>query len=359
MDSTQPDGAAANASDSADIRPLIQSLAGAGCALIALYALRFQATGDGLRIFGVAVLVAAAALAAGVLTGFIFAIPREGAPKKDGDKSAATAASGAAANPITSNTNLVEISDWLTKIIVGVGLVELKSLPIWLGGLAYTVGRSLQPAQCGSGASCTDLILSGQSVAMAIMIFYCALGFLWGYIWMRLSFQRDLEERNRKLEQEVSNKQQERKAIDWIVAAEGYIGKDELDDAMNCIEEALSLHSDDGWAMLTKGRILKRQATRQGVAETRKVALLSQALDCARRAIDLMPQEAKAEPTYNKACYQALLGFDDQQILSTLEAAFRLKPALRQVAPTDNDLERVWENADFKHLTEENPPRNP
>ena len=160
MASTQPDSSATKAPQSGpNILSLIQALAGAGCGLIVVYALRFWPTGDVLRIIGVGVLVGAAALAAGVLTGFIFGIPREGSPKNAGDQDAAAA--DGQTNPITSNSNLVEISDWLTKIIVGVGLVELRSIPAKLGALSYYVGRGLQPAQCGGAPSCTDLILSG------------------------------------------------------------------------------------------------------------------------------------------------------------------------------------------------------
>ncbi len=41
------------------------------------------------------------------------------------------------------NSNLVEVSDWLTKIIVGVGLIELKSLPGSARSMAAFIAPSL------------------------------------------------------------------------------------------------------------------------------------------------------------------------------------------------------------------------
>lgn len=369
MASTQPGGPAQQDSDDvpdgADIRPLIHAAGGGGCLLIALYALRFRTTGDALSIFGVAVLVGAAAFAVGVLAGFLFGIPRESAPPKAGDLGEAQPPATEIANPIASNTNLVEISDWLTKIIVGVGLVELKSILRNLGTLSYFIGRSLQPAQCGAKPDCADMILGGQSAALAIMIFYCALGFLWGYVWMKLIFQRNLEDRYRKLHADfiVLSKEkeavlQEKEAVvqeNAAFIAEKLIVQDRLDEAMKKIDEALAKNPDDGGAILTKGRIFKRQAEKLHGAE--RQALWRQALAYAERAIDVMPAETKAEPTYNKACYQELLGVDKREVLSTLQTAFQLNPGLRNIARTDDDLKKLWHDSEFKRLTEDTPPQ--
>ncbi len=104
-------------------------------------------------------LVAGAALLSGFLLGFIFAIPRaddkrsKTAPVAPGD--AIERDSSAQSAPVLRNGNLVEISDWLTKIILGVGLVELHSITDRLGKLSYYLAPGLQPAQCAVGPSCT------------------------------------------------------------------------------------------------------------------------------------------------------------------------------------------------------------
>jgi tetratricopeptide (TPR) repeat protein len=180
---------------------------------------------------------------------------------------------------------------------------------------------------------------------------------------MKLIFQRNLEDRYQKLHadyivlsQEKDAVVQEKEAVvqeNAAFIAEKLILKDRLDEAMKKIDDALAKNPDDGGAILTKGRIFKRQADKLQGAE--RQALLRQALAYAERAIDVMPAETKAEPTYNKACYQELLGVDKQEVLATLQAAFQLNPGLRKTARTDEDLKNLWHDADFKRLTEDKP----
>jgi len=331
-----------------------QILLAIGCFLIFLYSWHFRAGGDLLRIFGVGILVAAAALMSGFLLGFIFGIPSlspkmsVSGPSEDssGNPSESTPQQS---NSIKSNTNLIEISDWLTKIIVGVGLVELNKIPSRLGELSYYVGIGLRPAQCGGQAACTDYIGSGQAAALAIMIFYFALGFLFGYIWTRLYFERDLENQLRNL-------QQYKKDTDSILKAEAFINEGKYDEALKEINKVIKKNPRDGRAVLTKGRILKRQAMEFPERDPRRIKLLNQALDFANQSVALLP--GKAEPIYNKACYQALLDIDQAETLNTLRAAFALNPGLRHTASGDDDLISLRQNADFKSLTGDNPPAN-
>lgn len=73
------------------------------------------------------------------------------------------------------NTNLEDISDWLTKIIVGVGLVELKKLPPFINGVADRIQGVAGPA--------------GHSVGLALLAFFASTGFLFGYLLTRLYLQ--------------------------------------------------------------------------------------------------------------------------------------------------------------------------
>lgn len=74
------------------------------------------------RILAVSIGIAGASLMFGGLFGFLFSIPRAGTD----DQSAA----------YRDNSNLVDISDWLTKILVGAGLVTLTKIPPKLEMLA-------------------------------------------------------------------------------------------------------------------------------------------------------------------------------------------------------------------------------
>ncbi len=84
-----------------------------------------------------AVLLSFAFFAAALLFGFLFGIP------KSVSESAASGNKVAAETQLAVNTNLEQISDWLTKIIVGVGLVELKVLPSYVDRLMTYVSPVL------------------------------------------------------------------------------------------------------------------------------------------------------------------------------------------------------------------------
>jgi Tetratricopeptide repeat len=322
----------------------LQILAGIGCVLILLYALRFWASGETARIFAVGVLVAGAALSGGFLMGFIFGIPRVGgkaiAEAAAVPGGAHASASDAESSAVTPNSNLVEISDWLTKIIVGVGLVELNSIPGKLGALAYYLGPSLRPAQCDGKATCADYIGTGQAAGLAIIFFYFMVGFLLGYVWTRLYFQRDLEVQKLRWDQWLSA---------LIRLAEVSINQGQLDEAMRALDQALQFDPYDGRAVLSKARVLKRQAMQKAENSPERKELLNLALAFANQSITLLP--TLAEPFYNKACYQALLGVGKTEVLQNLQSAFRLDDKLRGYAKSDTDLQSLWEDDDFKRLT--------
>jgi tetratricopeptide (TPR) repeat protein len=144
---------------------------------------------------------------------------------------------------------------------------------------------------------------------------------------------------------------------DLIMLADAYLNEGQLDEAMGSIDQALRNNPMDGRAVLTRARILKRQAMKPGQPANAKEKLLNQALVYADQAIALLP--GKAEPIYNKACYQALLGLDRNEALGNLKSAFRLNPALRTIAAGDSDLESMREDPDFAQVVDMNRPPNP
>jgi tetratricopeptide (TPR) repeat protein len=410
--------------DSYHILRRLQILAAAGCFLIFLYGLRFPPSWDSLRIFGVGILVAAASLTSGFLLGVVFAIPRDGNEGATAKASTGSNGSTAPSDPNSSqqasdgndarvrpNSNLVEISDWLTKIIVGVGLVELKFIPAKLGKLSLYLGQGLE----GNGKSA--VVISGQSAGLAILVFYSTVGFLMGYVWTRLYFSRDLEDQiyrlqkdKEKLEEEKAkledekcllqedkkNLQRETEALQQdkarledekvllqqdtknlqqdktklvqekehlkqekddfakdklILGVEQLIRENQLAMAMKYIDQALADNPRDGRLIMTKARILKRQATpAQPLPEPERQQLLYQAIEYVTRAIASLP--GMAEPLYNKACYLALLRDDKykKEILADLESAFAINPGLKEIAEHDGDLESMQKDDDFKRL---------
>ena len=127
-----------------------------------------------------ALLWALACGAAGGTIGFLFGIPRvlqdssTHPPRPSDDQPSPTHGAASDEYRIQVNTNLEQISDWLTKIIVGVGLVELKSLPAAITELSHFVSQGL-------GATPHT-----QALAMALIAYFGVLGFLGGYLMTRI-----------------------------------------------------------------------------------------------------------------------------------------------------------------------------
>ncbi|GAA4263109.1 hypothetical protein [Dactylosporangium darangshiense] len=109
------------------------------------------------------IVTAATALAGGAI-GFVFGVPRL----------AAANGTGQGQSPIVGNTNLEQISDWLTKILVGVGLTQF-------GAIADRAGRmisSIAPAM-GDGPAAT--VFTG-----GLALYSAGFGFITGWLYTRL-----------------------------------------------------------------------------------------------------------------------------------------------------------------------------
>jgi hypothetical protein len=120
----------------------------------------------GLMAYGAAAMVSAASALAGALPGFLFGIPRA----LTGD-----AESGSSQQQrLIANTNLEQVSDWLTKIIVGATLVQLGNLTRRFGELATSV----------SGIFGTPSA-QNKTMAGAIILYAAVFGFFGAYIAAR------------------------------------------------------------------------------------------------------------------------------------------------------------------------------
>jgi tetratricopeptide (TPR) repeat protein len=128
----------------------------------------------------VSILWAFACLTAGFLFGFLFGIPKT-LQKPSADASQNTT-SGTAPPPkvyvnrlLGVNTNLEEISDWLTKILVGATLTQLVKIPTALAlAAAYMAGASAPDIQ--------------KAFCAALIVYFSSVGFLAGYLLTRLFF---------------------------------------------------------------------------------------------------------------------------------------------------------------------------
>lgn len=119
-----------------------------------------------LHAFGQTIVVAGSAFAVGVLFGFLFGIPKT---LQDQAPAPAQAKPNREAAVQATNTNLEQISDWLTKILVGVGLTQLNNLRNTFRDLANYFAVAGAPA-----------------VTLAMILNFSVAGFMTGYLLTRL-----------------------------------------------------------------------------------------------------------------------------------------------------------------------------
>lgn len=112
---------------------------------------------------------AGAALGVGGILGFLFALPRTLEQEKG-------------SGLLATNSNLDQVSDWLTKILIGLGLVELGRIADGIGNLGDSMAAAL-----GGGAG-------AKALALSVLIYSAIDGFLLGYLWTRIVVSRGLKE---------------------------------------------------------------------------------------------------------------------------------------------------------------------
>jgi hypothetical protein len=132
-----------------------------------------------LIIFSRLGLISASGIITGSFVGFLFGIPRF---------FTVTDSHLVEQSRVMPNTNLEQISDWLTKIMVGVGLTQLQSLPKILGILSAQLDPIIPLTESGSG---------GGIVGIAVIIAHLLAGFLWAYFESRTALMALFEQRPR------------------------------------------------------------------------------------------------------------------------------------------------------------------
>ena len=127
-----------------------------------------------------------AAWMAGSMLGFLFGVPRFKADASTKPVAGSSSAADSVAQ-FTPNTNLEQISDWLTKIIVGATLVQLGTIVQRFGALCAWIGHHLpQP--------------TGEVFVGALMVFLFFAGFMWGYLWCSIRIFREMAHLTSKLQ---------------------------------------------------------------------------------------------------------------------------------------------------------------
>lgn len=175
--------------------PTLVTLILVGLLSIVIYALQcVLQPGRMVAAATVGIVAAGASLMIGGLLGFLFGIPRTSpteAPTPPQGSTLGAPAPGAPEVDYKPNANLEQISDWLTKILVGVGLTQLTKVPEVLRGIADYLGPGLQPG----GGTVPD---AARVFAVVIVLYFVVSGFLLSYLWTRLFFTRALRQAERE-----------------------------------------------------------------------------------------------------------------------------------------------------------------
>jgi hypothetical protein len=198
-------------------------LAVIGCAVVLAFAAQsitsIVTIPTALRIASVGLGAGGAALLAGGLLGFLFGVPyardkSDAKPKTPGSGSGDSSNQSAASArneerdddgliAYRPNTSLEQIIDWLTKIIVGVSLVEFRSILDRLKGAATFVGNGLDGSP------------QAYAFAAALFVYFGVSGFVFGFLWARLYLPQWFSDADKikKLAKKISQLEADAKAF--------------------------------------------------------------------------------------------------------------------------------------------------
>jgi tetratricopeptide (TPR) repeat protein len=305
---------------------------------------------------------ALACLALGSIAGFLFAIPRVAKRKPSaGEEENSEPSASERGFGLGINTNLEEISDWLTKILVGLGLVELRSLPTYIERAGYYVAQ-------GIGAK-------EQSVASGLILYFLGLGFLSGYLLTRMfigpAFRLADEATAVGLKEEAvkiaENAQiQSLATIDLYDALDAAYGRVmdykqrgesmPKDVAGNYIAELENFRKDPRWAINRRLHLLLGSLYRRTGRLEPAIAVLTEFIDRKKEVGQL--DIHRADGLYNRACYYTLQYAENPQntdcadkALADLKQSVAVAPSNASDAAHDKDFSTLWDDPRFKSIT--------
>lgn len=158
-------------------------LAGFGFISLLVYSFSSTNISNWFTLYGTLTLVGGASFLTGNLAGLIFGIPKmetgkqpaQNGEENDQDTEVDKVRTlNSQHNKYQVNTNLQEVSDWLTKILLGLGLAHIYEFPGFLGNIGNTLTADFAN------------ITGAETAVIATIIHFFASGFLGGYLLTRL-----------------------------------------------------------------------------------------------------------------------------------------------------------------------------
>lgn len=304
---------------------------------------------------------ALACLSFGACIGFLFAIPKRQESqhtKANNDNSL-----------LTPNTNLQEVSDWLTKMLVGIGLIQFNDISKYIYTISEKIGLSAQ------GVEKYDYSM----YAMALIIVFTTCGFMLGYLGTRLKLSPELTKADNatlgKIQQldiridEIDTRVRKHEDIgDMISVAEKYITM--ADIYKDIIKEYgdKEIIREKRKRLLEKARIIFEDimdSDEHNIPASIGLALYydrlekpnyGEALKVLKNAIDNIQHKNERKIAlprlyYNKACYEFLDKEKFDSAKPDLEKAINMNKKYKKFAEFDSDWNKARNIDDFKELT--------
>jgi PASTA domain len=151
--------------------------------IVAAVLLGFATHDSGAGVTSFVLFAAAAAVGAGL--GFLFGLPRA---RVAGDETDPATTTPTASTFYLTNSNLIKVSDWLTTIVIGLGLVNLDKVVPAIRRLGHALHQPLGGAPY-SGA-----------VGISVLIVGLFAGFILDYLWTSIRVRELLEESEQQVE---------------------------------------------------------------------------------------------------------------------------------------------------------------
>lgn len=150
-----------------------------GMVLAVLYSLTAGEWKFVVHALGTFLLISGASFLSGVLLGFLFGFPRTSDESEN---------SPAIKLRYRHNKNIEQISDWVIKMLIGIGLSQMTDFPRLLWHYASRLTNSVSTNGGPAGAA---------SVAVCLILFFLVCGFIEGYLATRLILPSELVEADR------------------------------------------------------------------------------------------------------------------------------------------------------------------
>ena len=82
---------------------------------------------------------------------------------------------------VSTNSNIEQVSDWLTKLLLGAGLVQLQNISRYVHDAAIYIAKGFDPT------------VDYSQFAAALIVYFSVDGFLGGYLATRMFYQAALQ----------------------------------------------------------------------------------------------------------------------------------------------------------------------